>query len=49
MRVSGAATERQARPGTGFAFREKEKKSVFIREPGSANVVDTFQGEGLES
>ena len=49
MRVFVATTERQARPGTGFAFREKDKNSIFIREPGPANVVDTFQGEGLES
>ena len=29
MRVSFEVTETEARPGTGFAFREKEEKSVF--------------------
>jgi len=49
MRVSVATTERQARPGTGFAFREKEEKSVFIKEPGPAHEADTFKGEGSRS
>jgi hypothetical protein len=29
MRVSFEVNETQARPGTGFALREKEEKSVF--------------------
>jgi len=29
MRVSFEVSETQARPGTGFALREKEEKSVF--------------------
>jgi hypothetical protein len=49
MRVSLTTIERQVRPGTGFALKEIEEKSAFIKEPGSADAVDTFQGEGLES
>jgi hypothetical protein len=49
MKVSVEMTERQARPGTGFALRGKVDEIVFVKEPGSADDVGTFKGEGLES
>ncbi|MGB2770290.1 MAG: hypothetical protein WBC88_11245 [Candidatus Zixiibacteriota bacterium] len=49
MRDFGGTLESRLKPGTGFAFKETEEKSAFIKEPGSADVVDTFTGEGLES
>jgi hypothetical protein len=49
MRVSVVTTEGQAKPGTGFALREKEGKREFIKEPGPAHGIGIFTGEGLES
>lgn len=46
MRVSLRAVERQSKPGTGFAFEEKEEKSLFMKEPRLAEGVGTFKGEG---
>jgi hypothetical protein len=46
MRDFGGTLESRLKPGTGFAFTEKEDKSVFIREPGPAEGVGTFKGEG---
>jgi hypothetical protein len=49
MRVSVEMTERQARPGTGFALRGEVGKSIFVKEPGSVDDAGTFKGEGLDS
>lgn len=49
MRDFGGTLESRLKPGTGFAFMEKEESSMFTKEPRSAERVDTFKGEGSRS
>lgn len=46
MRDFGGTLESRLKPGTGFAFMEKEKKSLFMKEPRRTEGVSTFKGEG---
>jgi hypothetical protein len=41
--------ESRIKPGTGFAFTEIEEKSLFMKEPGRAEGVKTFNQKGSRS
>ncbi len=46
MRDFSGTPESRLKPGTGFAFTEKEEKSLFMKESGRTEGVGTFKGEG---